>query len=346
MRTAVVLFNLGGPDSLEAVQPFLYNLFSDKAIIGAPQPMRWLLAQYISRRRTRTARQIYRRIGGWSPLLRGTSSQAAALQEQLNGAGDFRIFIAMRYWHPLADETAALVKKYDPDRIVLLPLYPQFSTTTTGSSLTDWNRAAGVAGLDAPSHAVCCYPANRGFTGAVAGLTAAAIARAAQTAPPRVLFSAHGLPKKIVDAGDPYPRQVELTVKGIVDKLAIDNLDWTVCYQSRVGRLQWIGPSTEDEIARAAGDGKAVVMVPVSFVSEHAETLVELDIEYRELAEKLKVPAYCRAPTVADNPAFIAALKGLVVNALNGGDSAAAAVITSGDGARACPDDCPACPLN
>jgi len=346
MKTAVILFNLGGPDRPEAVRPFLFNLFNDRAIISVAQPVRWLLAQLISRRRAPVARRIYDRIGGKSPLLEMTRNQAAALQDQLAGAGDYRVFIAMRYWHPMADETAKQVKDYGPDRVVLLPLYPQFSTTTTGSSLTDWRRAAAAAGLNAPSHAVCCYPQDQGFTVAVSQLVAQSIRTATATAPPRVLFSAHGLPKKIVDAGDPYPQHIELSVRKIIDKLAIDGLDWVICYQSRVGPLQWIGPSTEDEIARAAGDGKSVVIVPIAFVSEHSETLVELDIDYRELAESLGVPAYVRVPTVADDAAYISGLRDLVLGAVNGGDTGAPPAITSGGDKRVCPPGCPVCPMN
>ncbi len=344
MKVAVVLFNLGGPDGPDAVRPFLFNLFNDRAIIGLPQPFRWLLAQVISRRRTKVAQKIYDQIGGWSPLLQGTRTQAAALEDALGATGDFKVFIAMRYWHPMAEETAKHVRDYGPDRIILLPLYPQFSTTTTGSSLTDWRRAAKKAGLEAPTHAVCCYPTDPDFTRAVSRLSAAAIQKAVETAPPRVLFSAHGLPQKIVDAGDPYPLHITQSVKAIVEDLAQEGLDWVICYQSRVGPLQWIGPSTEDEIARAAQDGRSIVMVPISFVSEHSETLVELDIEYRDLAESLGVTAYERVPTVSDDGVFIGGLKNLVLAALNGGDSAAAPAISSGDGKRMCPQSCPTCP--
>ena len=348
MKTAVILFNLGGPDRPEAVRPFLFNLFNDSAIISTAQPFRWLLAQLISRRRAPVARKIYDHIGGKSPLLEMTQNQVTALQDQLADDGDYKVFISMRYWHPMADETARRVKEYDPDRVVLLPLYPQFSTTTTGSSLTDWKRAAAAAGLDAPSHAICCYPQHEGFTTAVSHLVAQSIetATASDSSGVRVLFSAHGLPQKIVDAGDPYPRHIELSVQKIVERLAIKDLDWVICYQSRVGPLQWIGPSTDDEIARAASDGRAVVIVPIAFVSEHSETLVELDIEYREIADRLGVPSYVRVPTVADDPTYISGLKDLVVGAVKGGDSIPSPAISSGDGKRVCQLDCSGCLLN
>jgi len=172
-KTAVVLFNLGGPDRPGAVQPFLFNLFNDPAIIGAPGPLRWLLAQWISRRRAPLARKIYEEIGGASPLLANTEAQAKALEAALNaGAGDdrVRVFITMRYWHPMSGEVARAVEAYGPDQVVLLPLYPQFSTTTTGSSFTDWARAAAAAGLGAPTRSLCCYPTQTGFVTEVAGL--------------------------------------------------------------------------------------------------------------------------------------------------------------------------------
>ncbi len=158
-RTAIVLFNLGGPDGPRAVRPFLFNLFNDPAIITAPGPLRWLLAQGFSRRRAPVARRIYDELGGGSPLLANTEAQARALEAALNaqaGGGEIKAFIAMRHWHPMSEETARAVKAYDPERIVLLPLYPQFSTTTTGSSITAWAGAAAQAGLEVPTRTLCC----------------------------------------------------------------------------------------------------------------------------------------------------------------------------------------------
>ena len=207
-KTAVVLFNLGGPDRPGAVRPFLFNLFNDPAIIGAPGPLRWLLAQWISNRRAPLARKIYEQIGGASPLLANTEAQAKALEAALSaGDGDdqVRVFIAMRYWHPMSREVARAVESYGPDQVVLLPLYPQFSTTTTGSSLADWARAAAAAGLGAPTRSLCCYPTQTGFVTEVAGLlrSALTVAGARAEGAPRVLFSAHGLPKKFIERGDP-----------------------------------------------------------------------------------------------------------------------------------------------
>jgi ferrochelatase len=337
-RLAVVLFNLGGPDRPEAIEPFLFNLFNDPAIVAAPRPIRPLLARLIAKRRAPVARAIYARLGGGSPLLALTRKQAVALEARLNENPletrlraekmDARAFVVMRYWHPLSDEVAHEVAAWAPERIVLLPLYPQFSTTTTESSFKDWHRAATAAGLVQPTHALCCYPAEDGFIAAEAELTRKALAeaaragespRASNNAPlsgragkPRVLFSAHGLPKRVVARGDPYPRQVEMTAAAIAGKLGLASGEWVVCYQSRVGPLEWIGPSIEDEIARAGSDRVPVVVVPIAFVSEHSETLVELDIEYRHRAEKAGVPGYVRVPAVAEHPFFIAGLAGLV----------------------------------
>jgi ferrochelatase len=343
-KTAVILFNLGGPDRLAAVRPFLFNLFNDPAIIDAPRPLRWLLAQAISRRRAPIARKIYQELGGGSPLLANTKAQAETLEAALNkGGGDseIKVFIAMRYWHPMSDEAARAVHAYGPDRIVLLPLYPQFSTTTTGSSMTGWTRAAAKVGLTAPSRTLCCYPTQSGFVAEIAELLRAALAQAENTAEatPRVLFSAHGLPKKFIDRGDPYQWQVEQTAAAVAEAVAVPGLDWTVCYQSRVGPLEWTGPSTDTEIARAGAQGRPLIVVPIAFVSEHSETLVELDIEYRRLAEEKGVPRYTRVATVDTGAAFIEGLAALVRAALAGERSCC-----SQDGARICPGQWSGCP--
>jgi len=307
-KLAVVLFNLGGPDCPEAVEPFLFNLFNDAAIIGIPQPFRWLLAKLISRRRAPVAQGIYARIGGRSPLLPETEAQAGALEAALGP--DARVFIAMRYWHPFTEETVAEVKAWGAQKVVLLPLYPQFSTTTTQSSLKCWHKAAAKAGLDARTETICCYPVAAGMIAGFAEGVRAGLAEAAEFGPPRVLFSAHGLPKKVVDRGDPYPSQVAKTAAAVAESAG--SLDWIVCYQSRVGPLEWIGPSLEVELERAARDRVPVVVVPIAFVSEHSETLVELDIEYRHRAGSLGVPGYVRVPAIGRHPAFIAALAELV----------------------------------
>jgi ferrochelatase len=220
----------------------------------------------------------------------------------------------MRYWHPFAKESAAEVKAFKPDRVVLLPLYPQFSTTTTGSSLKDWEKQARI---DAPSASVCCYPFNDGFAVAAAELIRASLAKLrAAGHQPRLLLSAHGLPKKIVDGGDPYAWQVEQTAAKVITQLGEADLDWQVCYQSRVGPLEWIGPSTDAEIERAGKDKRAIAIFPVAFVSEHSETLVEIEIEYREKAHEAGVPMFERVPAVGVAPAFIDGLAKVVTGAL------------------------------
>jgi len=336
-KTAVVLLNLGGPDSPEAVRPFLVNLFSDPAIISAPAPIRWLLARLIAARRAKPAGEIYAHLGGGSPLLANTEAQAKALGEAL-GTG-YEVFIAMRYWAPRAAETAAAVRSWGAQRVILLPLYPQFSTATSASSVADWRRAARSVGLSAPTPALCCYPAERGFIEAMADLTEPLVAEARRSGPVRVLFSAHGLPEKIIARGDPYQWQIEASAAAIAGRLGLAGDEWRVCYQSRVGPMRWIGPSTEAEIAGAGAEGTAVVVVPLAFVSEHSETLVELDIEYAELARKSGVRAYLRVSTAGTHEAFIAGLVRLVHGA-----SEAAGGWVNQSGERLCPAGHGQCP--
>ena len=336
MKLAVVLFNLGGPDRPEAIEPFLFNLFNDPAIIGLPGPLRRILARWIARRRLPEAMSIFDRIGGSSPLLEGTRGQAAALEERLGGGA--RVFIAMRYWHPMCDETMAEVRAFDPDRVVLLPLYPQFSSTTTGSSLAAWDKAA--AGMRAVPSTVCCYPEHAGLIRAHVGLLRVAMEEARAEgggAGPRVLFSAHGLPERTIRRGDPYRWQVERTAAAIAGSLNL--ADWAVCYQSRVGPLKWIGPEIGDELARAGKDGVPVVVVPIAFVSEHSETLVELDMVYRARADELGIPAYVRVPVVGAGEDFIGGLAELVEAAGSSGQAT-----TCGDPGGLCPAPFRLCP--
>lgn len=314
MRHAVVLFNLGGPDSPAAVEPFLFNLFNDRAIIGAPQPIRWLLAKFISSRRAPKAQGIYAQIGGRSPILPETEAQARALEAQLNASDpkvQFRVFIAMRYWHPMSDETARQVAEFNPSRITLLPLYPQFSTSTTASSLDNWQDMARACGIKAETRAVCCYPTAPGLIAAQIDLIRQAIAKLPPGVKPRLLFSAHGLPEKTIKAGDPYQYQVEATAKAIETGLG-GVYESIVCYQSRVGPLRWIGPATDEEIKKAGQAGRSIILIPLAFVSEHSETLVELDLEYKDLAAEAGVPHYLRVPTVSTHPDFIRALAEIV----------------------------------
>ena len=329
MKLAVVLFNLGGPDSLDAVEPFLRNLFEDPAILALPRFLRVPLAWFIASRRAPFAREIYKKIGGSSPILRETKAQAAALDKVLAARGiAARSFIAMRCWKPFSDEAAEAIKSWGADAIVLLPLYPQFSTTTTGSALADWERAARKASLSASTSTVCCYAQADGFIAAEAELIHQSLTRAKAGVDYRLLLSAHGLPKRIIARGDPYQWQVERTAAALVDRLGIKNLDWRICYQSRVGPLEWIEPATDSEVRRAGAEGKGVIVAPIAFVSEHSETLVELDMDYAELARASGVPDYLRVPAVGVQPLFIAALAELVSTAREG--------VASNTGARFC----------
>lgn len=313
-KVAVVLFNLGGPDGPAAVRPFLFNLFRDGAIIGAPAAIRYPLAALISGLRAKTARANYARMGGGSPLLPETRAQAEALESELNRRGDdeTRVFIAMRYWSPLSAETARAVEAFAPDEVVLLPLYPQFSATTTASSLKAWARAYRGKG---PSRTVCCYPQDAGLAAAHAARISAAYEAAGSPKPVRLLFSAHGLPQKVIEGGDPYQAQIEASAAAVAARLG-PGWDWKIAYQSRVGPLKWLGPSTPEAIAEACAEGLGVVLAPIAFVSEHIETLVELDIEYRELAEGLGCTAYVRAPALGLQAAFVTGLADLVAGAL------------------------------
>jgi protoporphyrin/coproporphyrin ferrochelatase len=310
-RRAVVLMNLGGPSSPASVRPFLYNLFSDPAISGLPTALRLPLARLIASRRAKIASNIYAQLGGASPLLANTEAQARALEAALDV--EHRCFIAMRYWHPLTSDTVSDVRAWDPDEIILLPLYPQFSTTTTRSSLDAWGKEAVRQGLACPTWAIESYPIAGGFIAALAELIGTELRTAeAESAPARLLMSAHGLPLKTVRRGDPYPEQIQSTAAAVAQSLARPDLDWRVCYQSRVGPLAWLGPSVEEELDRAGRDGVGVVVAPISFVSEHSETLVELDRDYRRMAGEHHVPFYRRVPTVGTHALFIDALADLV----------------------------------
>jgi protoporphyrin/coproporphyrin ferrochelatase len=317
LSTAVVLMNLGGPDSLAAVEPFLSNLFADPAIIDLPAALRLPLARVVARHRAKVARRIYASLGGSSPLLANTEVQARALEQVLGP--DYRCFVAMRYWHPTSAEAARKVKDWQADDIVCLPLYPQFSTTTTASSVKAWRQAVARENLDRPTQTIWCYPDEKGLVDTMAELIRPALADAGRLGKaPRLLLTAHGLPQRVVRAGDPYPRQVALTAAAVVAALSQPELDWRICYQSRVGPLTWIGPATDAEIRLAGKDRLPLVVAPIAFVSEHSETLVELDQDYRRLAEACGVPLYIRVPTVGAAPSFVSALAALVHRARAG----------------------------
>ena len=315
-RLAVVLFNLGGPDGPEAVRPFLFNLFKDPAILGVPAVARYPLAALISRTREKSAQANYAIMGGASPLLPETQAQAQALQTTLAAArprDEVRTFVAMRYWTPFADQAARAVTAFGPDEIVLLPLYPQYSTTTTASSLADWRSVYRGPGR---TRTICCYPTAAGLIEAHANRIAETWAKAGRPSNLRLLFSAHGLPEKVVAGGDPYQAQIEATAAAVAARLP-ELADWKVCYQSRVGPLKWLGPSTDAEIRRAGAEGKGVLVAPIAFVSDHVETLVELDHDYARVAADVGCAPYLRAPALGVEPAFIAALARAVETALD-----------------------------
>ena len=294
-----------------------------------------MLAWLISTTRAKPSGANYAMLGGASPLLAETRVQAEALNLELQKrlkTRQARIFIAMRYWHPMTDEVARAVADYAPDDIILLPLYPQYSTTTTRSSVKAWKAAYKGPGR---VREICCYPVQPDFIAAHAAGVAAA--RKAATGPVRVLFSAHGLPQKIIDGGDPYQKQVEASAAAIVARLG-GNIDHQVCYQSRVGRLVWTGPSTVEAIAAAVKDGVGVIVCPIAFVSEHVETLIELDHDYRNQAVGLGCMEYIRIPTLSADQQFTAALADLVEQGL-----ASEAAVTPGAGwtSQACGPICP-----
>lgn len=340
MRVAIVLFNLGGPGSLAEVEPFLFNLFNDAAIIRLPSPLRWLVAKLISRRRAPIAREIYTKLGGSSPILGQTYSQASALHASLAGTEhNYEVFVAMRYSSPRALDIIEQVKRFRPNKVVLLPLYPQFSTTTSRSSIREWFEIAKDRKLQAPTVAMCCYPSNHGLVEAHRELIAQTLEGLAPNVKFRLLFSAHGLPESVIKSGDPYQAQIEQTSKSVVTALNLPNLDWQISYQSRVGPMKWIGPSTEEEIKRAGAEGKALVVVPIAFVSEHSETLVELDIEYAKLAAESGIPTYLRVPAIGTHPAFVGGLAKLVKEVVNETGT------RPEGGTRLCPGTCSQCAL-
>jgi ferrochelatase len=316
-RIAVVLFNLGGPDSLTAVRPFLFNLFADRAIIDLPAIARYPLAALISSGRNKSAQANYAVMGGASPLLGETQAQADALEVALQSQSPdtlMRCFIAMRYWRPFTADTAKAVAAFAPDEIVLLPLYPQYSTTTSGSSLAEWTKTYAGPGR---SRTVCCYPTLDGVIEAHVARIRATWAAAGSPVGLRLLFSAHGLPEQVVARGDPYASQIEALSAAVAEKLVDAFPDWQVCYQSRVGPMKWLSPSTIEAIQTAASDCRGVIITPIAFVSEHVETLVELDRDYAELAEQAGCAPYLRAPALGVEAAFVDGLARVALRALD-----------------------------
>jgi ferrochelatase len=313
MKKAIVLFNLGGPDRLENVEPFLFNLFNDPAILNLPSFFRYLLAKLISNRRAPVAKKIYQEIGGSSPILKLTQKQAGALEVKLNKnqlVDEYKCFVVMRCWHPRATEVIKNVQSYVPDEIILLPLYPQYSAATSGSSIKEWKDVCKKNNYNTKTSTICCYPTDKNFINAHTKEIEKKIKNLKNF---KLIFSAHGLPEKNIKNGDPYQWQVEQSVKKVITNLAIENLDWILSYQSRVGPLKWIGPSTDQTIIENSKIGKHIVIVPIAFVSEHSETLVELDIEYKKLAQNNGCNEYTRVPALGINEDFISAMSELII---------------------------------
>lgn len=312
--TGVVLLNMGGPDSLSAVRPFLARLFSDRDLIRLPaafltQP---LFAWLVSGLRARKVKRYYEEIGGGSPIGRLTGLQRAALEEALRGTGgNFRVYVAMRYWHPLAKHAVLEMKDDGVVRAIALPLYPQYFAATTGSSLSDlkgWMRWAGVS---FPLREIRSYPDHPGYIAALSGKIADTLAGAG-TGRTHLLFSAHGVPKSFIDAGDPYQAEIGRTVAAVMR--GFPDIPHSISYQSRAGRAEWLGPDTVAEVERLGREGiETLVVVPVSFVSDHIETLHELDIRLKATAEQAGIKTFLRVPAQNDSPAFIRALKEIVL---------------------------------
>lgn len=316
-KIAVILFNLGGPDKLESVRPFLYNLFSDYAIIRLPFLLRKFIALLISFTRYKSAQENYAIMGGKSPLLDETIKQKDKLEESLlkDHKLNAKVFISMRYWHPFSYQTIKDVLVYQPDEIVYLPLYPQFSSTTSASSIKDFDKVLKSNKIDIIPKIICCYPQDELFIKSHIELIKEKIVLFPKKEKVRILFSAHSLPVKIIENGDPYQWQVEQTVKSIMEDKELINYDYKISYQSKVGPIEWLTPSTEDEFKLAGVAGKDLLVVPIAFISEHIETLVELDHEYAVIAKNYSLQ-YERVKALGVNDNFIKSLSNLVMSAL------------------------------
>jgi ferrochelatase len=318
-KISVVLFQLGGPDSSAAVEPFLYNLFCDPDIIDffgawfARRP----LARYIARNRAGVVREHYDAIGGHSPIRLLTERQARALESALSPHYDAKCFIAMRYWHPLSAEAAAQVNAWGAPDIVLLPMYPQYSFATTSSSLKEWKRVFHPNGNAPRIRTVETFFDHPLYVQSVAEKISLALTHFDEPDRAHIVFSAHGLPLSLIERGDPYARQVADTVKLVMQSGAWKN-EHTLCFQSKVGRRKWLSPSLTDTIDALVRSGqKNLLIVPIAFVTEHIETLHEINIEAREQAHKLGVEQFEMMPAVGDSPTFISALADVVLRSLS-----------------------------
>jgi len=315
-RVGVVLFQLGGPDSLEAIEPFLFNLFCDPDIIDFPFARigRRPLAKLISSTRARKVQHHYSVIGGGSPIRRHTEQQAKALEEQLRKAGvNAQCFVAMRYWHPFTSEAIEQLRTANVDEVVLLPLYPHYSSTTTGSSLNEWRR---LFSDDVRVRTVQTFYRNDRYIDSLAEKVDEALGRFPESADPEIVFSAHSVPVSVIEKGDPYQRQIEETVELVMQRGAWTNRH-RLCYQSKVGASRWLQPSLHRALRDLAAEQvRDVCIVPISFVSDHVETLGEIDHEAREEAAGLGIRQFEMTSGLNDSPTFIAALRELVLTAL------------------------------
>jgi ferrochelatase len=315
-RIGVVLFQLGGPDTLEAIEPFLFNLFSDPDIIDFPFARigRKPLAKLISSTRARKVQHHYATIGGGSPIRRFTEQQARRLQLKLRESGlDARCFVAMRYWHPFTGEAIEQFRAARCDEVVLLPLYPHYSSTTTGSSLNEWRR---LFQEDIPVHCVEPFYHHEGYLRALVEKVDEALIRFAEPDRPEIVFSAHSVPVAVIEKGDPYQRQIEETVALLMQRGGWQN-QYRLCYQSKVGASKWLQPSLHTALRELAVEkNREVCIVPISFVSDHVETLGEIDHEARAEAAKLGIKRFEMTSGLNDSPTFIAALADLVVSAI------------------------------
>jgi ferrochelatase len=316
-RVGVVLFQLGGPDTLDAIEPFLFNLFCDPDIIDFPFARlgRKPLAKLISSTRAKKVQHHYSVIGGGSPIRRFTEQQARALQLKLTESGlDARCFVAMRYWHPFTTEAIEHLRAAKCDEVVLLPLYPQYSSTTTGSSLNEWRRRFPD---DIPVHCVDPFYENELYLEAVVEKLEEALARFPDPQRADIVFSAHSVPVSVIEQGDPYQRQIEETVELIMQRGGWRNR-YRLCYQSKVGASKWLQPSLRRTLIDLRDQHvREVCVVPISFVSDHVETLGEIDHEAREQARKLGIERFEMSSGLNDAPTFIAALAELVIAALD-----------------------------
>lgn len=344
---AIVLFNIGGPDNLKNVKKYLFNFFSDKFIITAPYLIRKIIASLISLTRSNKTTEIYKKIGGKSVATENTIAQAKELEKILNTNQNntfyYKIYVCMSYWHPMAEQTIKEInldqQQYNFEQIIYLPLYPQFSTTTTKSSFYYWNKTfakkANKQLLHVKQKYICCYYDDLNFINAHVNIIAPKFKQAFECLEKnsnklngiRILFSAHSIPEKLTysikqgGSGDPYQAQIIKTVNLLMKKIqsifSTISIEYLITYQSKIGPIKWLSPSTEEEILKCTKEKTIPIIVPITFVSENSETLYELDIEYKELLQENDMPHFFRCPTLSLNEIFIKGLENLIIKAQN-----------------------------